>query len=186
MRPGSIVTSRFVGRSWRGSLDWKGCNRASVLVRPNLGLRDQRDPPDVAAGNGVLPWCRRPGSAHHGKSEPELHQRGCGVTCNRGWGPARGRSPYPLPGGLIGDYPLHGRRPHANFPRNLEDPLVLGTGERGRWLRSPNGKDASWPGAHSRAVKIRRIARIEPGASSGAAARVPGLKGFLTQKSVLN
>ncbi len=62
------------------------------------------------------------------KVSQKCRRYGFGVTCDRGWGPARGRSPYPLPGGLIGDYPLHGRCPHANFPRNLEDPLALGAG----------------------------------------------------------
>ncbi len=46
----------------------------------------------------------------------------------QGVGAARGWSRYPLPGGLIGDYPLHGRCPHANLPHNLVYPLALGTG----------------------------------------------------------
>jgi hypothetical protein len=37
------------------------------------------------------------GRHHHGKSEPRCHRYGCGVTYNRGWGPTRGKSPYPLP-----------------------------------------------------------------------------------------
>ena len=96
-----IPRARFCPLATFGSQD----HAAGASTYPPSKRHSQLAPEVCLRSRGCGKWCitmvSSAGSAHHGKSEPEWRRYGCGVTCDRGRGLARGMSPYPLPTGLL-------------------------------------------------------------------------------------